>query len=71
MSKLEYRFGGPGEKATAPKPSHKVVETENAVYIDDFEVGFIVEGSVKVEKLPQGYAVVQLSFIAASYEIKS
>ncbi|MGG5359387.1 hypothetical protein IGI57_000331 [Enterococcus sp. DIV0213j] len=30
-----------------PKPIHRVIETEKAVYIDDFKLEFVIEDSVK------------------------
>lgn len=50
------------------KPVHRVVETAKNVFIDDFELSFVVEDSVKIEELSPGQVIVSLSFIAASYE---
>lgn len=50
------------------KPVHRVVETEKNVLIDDFELSFVVEDSVKIEELSPEQVIVSLSFIAASYE---
>ncbi|UQQ90499.1 MULTISPECIES: hypothetical protein [Enterococcus] len=54
-----------------PKPSHKVVETEKAVYIDGFKLDFVIEDSVKIEELSPEQVIVNLSFVAASYEKQS
>ncbi|OTO54143.1 hypothetical protein [Enterococcus faecium] len=54
-----------------PKPIHRVVETEKAVYIDGFKLGFVIEDSVKIEGLSPEQVIVNLSFIAASYEKQS
>jgi hypothetical protein len=54
-----------------PKPIHRVIETEKAVYIDDFELEFVIEDSVKIEELSPGQVIVNLSFIADSYEKQS
>lgn len=50
------------------KPVHRVVETEKNILIDDFELSFVVEDSVKIEELSPEQVIVSLSFIAASYE---
>ncbi|WP_077940701.1 hypothetical protein [Enterococcus faecium] len=52
-----------------PKPSHKVVETEKAVYIDGFKLEFVIEDSVKIEELSPEQVIV--NFVAASYEKQS
>ncbi|MCD5024064.1 hypothetical protein [Enterococcus faecium] len=54
-----------------PKPSHKVVETEKVVYIDGFKLEFVIEDSVKIEELSPEQVIVNLSFVAASYEKQS
>ena len=47
--------------------THKVVETEEAVYIDDKKIEYVIEDSVKTEELGDKQ-IVTLSFIAQSFE---
>ncbi|PEH49340.1 hypothetical protein [Enterococcus faecium] len=54
-----------------PKPIHRVVEAEKAIYIDGFKLEFVIEDSIKIEELSPEQVIVNLSFIAASYEKQS
>lgn len=70
MSKLEYRFGGPGEKTAAPKPIHKVVETQDGFIIDGFELDYVLTGGVTAQQLSEDVVKINVSFLAKSYDYK-
>ena len=49
-------------------PTQKVLETKDGLYIDEFNVEFVIEDSISIEKLSQNQVIVGLKFIAASFE---
>lgn len=52
-----------------PKPpSHVVKETKDSFSIDDFELGFVLENGVTVQQLSKDIVLVNVSFLAKSYD---
>lgn len=51
-----------------PKPTQKVVDKKDGIYVDGFRLEYVIEDSVKKEELSPGQVIVSLSFIASSYE---
>lgn len=49
-------------------PTQKVQETKDGLYIDGFNVEFVIEDSISIEKLSQNQVIVGLKFIAAAFE---
>lgn len=48
-------------------PRHEVVETNEAVYIDNKRITCVVDNSVKTEPLGENAVTVTISFVAKSY----
>lgn len=48
-------------------PRHVVVETNEAVYIDNKQIACVVDNSVKTEPLGKNAVTVTISFVAKSY----
>lgn len=51
-------------------PMHVVIETKDGFRIDDFELNFVVQNGVTVQKLGKNVVQVNVTFLAKSYEYK-
>ncbi|NEX52429.1 hypothetical protein GTP07_05165 [Lactococcus lactis] len=51
-------------------PTQKVVETKDRLFIDNFNLSFVAEDSVRLKYLSKDIVEVSLTFYAQSYEFK-
>lgn len=51
-------------------PTQKVIETKDRLLIDNFDLGFVAEDSVRLKYLSKDIVEVSLTFYAQSYEFK-
>lgn len=69
MEKNLYHFGDP-EGNAKKMPSHVVIETQEGFIIDGFELDYVLNNGVTVQKLSEELVQVNVSFLAKSYEYK-
>lgn len=69
MEKKLFCFGD--SKGNVKKmPSHVVVETQDGLIIDGFELDYVLAGGVTAQQLSEDVVKINVSFLAKSYDYK-